>query len=323
MKNILCLFIVFCCVNVFCNSQQRVLIESVKLKDLNYNITLDSIAKVYEELAPQNCHFVKNDNNFECYNSFSRVLYSIDTKKINVFYFNKPIDTIDIINSIQDNFGLVKHSLLAFYTISDIYWGLKHLKYINKKEAVIKDSLLSAIENIIPKEFSYATIINTNKNIETQENGYEYSSMFTKEHNICPDCKIVDTLSINENVLFVNNFFSLNCMTVPIPMSLCDYNPQDAIAYYNKEDKMIAHIEISFDCGRIYLSNLENKKSISFQMREIKDMNDYLVWFADNTQSKLSPELERLVHRRIINDENYRIEEYKNKFSDNGLFFIR
>lgn len=312
------LIILFSCLNFVGFSQKKILLESVRLSDIDYKITLDSIEKAYDY---NEIGITKTKEGLEKNNESSSILYTIEKGKINMYFINKSLVQSDKKAITNSDFDSRKPYNSNYLTISDIYLSLKYFKSINDKEAIISDTLKSTIENIIPKNFAYATIINTDKNIETIKNGFEYYSMFTKDNKLCPECKVVDTLTVKENITFVKQFLSTYCLTIP-QYYLCDYDPHDAVAYYDKNNKMIALIEICFGCGDIYVENFETKKVHNFQMRDTKEISGYLTSYKlDN--NILSPKLERLIHRRLLKDKMSEVEDLKKQFSERGLWFVR
>lgn len=299
------------------NAQNQILIEELDLKKTGLKLSIDSIAKFYNEIAPENFDFKVINNSLEISKYENIITYQQDDNKLKLFLTQKNtfIDTLKIDENIKWNQGYFKPDLTKFYSFKEIYYALRNQKYINQKEAIIKDTLKSTIENIIPKNYAYALIYNTKNNIETIENGMEYYSMFTKDNKICPECKIIDTLNKEENQTFVNNFLSIKCMKDPIN-HLCGFEPHDAVVYYNKKNEIIAYIEICFGCGDVAVVNLENKSSHHFQMRDLNEMDINLILEAKNSKLKLSPELMKMFFNRMILIEKEEIESKIKNFNE-------
>ena len=320
-KLILTLFISFASF-ITINAQNQILIDEIDLKKTGIKLNIDSIVKFYNEIAPENIHYKVTQNSLEISNDENIILYSYDIETFKLYLIKKNIfrDTIKIDENIKLNHGQNKVEITKFYSFDEIIYALRNQKYINTKETIIKDTLNSTIEHIIPKNFAYALIYNTKNNIETIENGMEYYSMFTKDNKICPDCKIIDTLNFQENQTFVNNFLSLSCMKDFIPYA-CVYTPHDAIVYYNNKNEIIAYIEICFDCGDVVVVNLSKKNSHYFQMRDLNIMNNTLIWESENSKLKLSPKLMKMFFNRMLLMENEKIERNSNEFKEKGVIY--
>ena len=320
MKKYLCILFCFFLMSIS-NLKAQVLIESIDLKKSGIVLTIDSIVKYYREINTENIDINIIENSIEVKIYPFRLIYKIEKNHANLYQINnsKSIDTNSINDNIKLNNGRLSPSIIQYYSISEIIYGLKNYKYFSQLESKLNDSLVSTKRNIIPNNFAYALVINTKKNIETFENGMDYYSVFTNDKKLCQECKIIDTLYEANNNLLINNLFSLNCIE-PIEYSLCGFDPHDAVAYYNHKNELIAYIEICFSCGNISVLNFINNKSNYFQLRSLEVMNNLLYIHSIDTESKLSPELLKMLFNRRILDNEEKIQQLKDEYTKKQKF---
>lgn len=238
---------------------QKLIKNEIKYYKIGYHFTdIETIDKSNHVLTYFKTYYDFNKTNFISNDSLS-IHFKNDV--FNCEYdigLNTKLKYPDFYISNLKFYNLDKENLPRFYAT------------INMFKYYIDENITSFVHSFsLEKKASLKEMLSINYTHGTYTNSYApiCSSMLDPYHqSICVTCH--ETLKLSKTDLNSIIVCFLDSNILAQNYSDCEFNPHDGIMIYN-DKKLVAYLEICFECGEIRFNNLENKstrvKTLTFE----------------------------------------------------------